>query len=115
MSIDWNNPNPWYLIAAAVVAILGVGRLTRVLVVDSYPPAAWLRDKWRTVTKDGDWSLLALCFWCSSPWIMAVAMVWFWGGTHVLWLGVAWWVFWGWLALSYATAMVIARDDPHDD
>ncbi len=115
MSVDWTNPNPWYLVAAAVVAVLGVGRLTRVLTYDSFPPAAWVRDKWSAVTKDGDWAILARCFWCASPWIMAVSLLWFWVGTNVVWVGVAWWVFWGWLGLAYLSAMVIARDDPHDE
>ena len=118
MHVDWEDLGTGgtiYLAVAVLTAVFGVGRLTRVLTYDSYPPAVWVRNKWSALTKDGDWSLLARCFWCASPWVMAVAMAWFWWGTTVVWVGVAWWIFWGWLALSYVSAMVIARDDPHDE
>lgn len=114
MHIHWSDPNYWYLIAAAVVVVVGVGRLARVITVDSFPPAAYLRVWWSGITRYGDWSLLARCFWCLSPWLMLVAMGWFYLGTMIVWVGVVWWVFWGWLALSYCTAMLVARDDPHD-
>lgn len=112
MKIDWMNPDLVYLLLAAGVAVFGVGRLSRVLTVDLFPPAAWVRMKWSALTRDGDWSLLARCFWCATPWIMAVAIGWFWVGTLVVWIGIAWWIFWGWLALAYIATIIIARDEP---
>ncbi len=112
MTINWTHPDLVLLLLAAAVAVFGVGRLSRVLTVDAFPPAAWVREKWSALTKDGDWSLLARCFWCATPWLMAVCLVWFWVGTLVLWIAVTWWIFWGWLALAYIATIIIARDEP---
>lgn len=104
--------NPILDIVAVLVAVLGAGRLTRVITYDDYPPSVWVRNWWRKVTRDGGWSKLASCFWCASPWVMLVCM-----GTGLISFNQAWepvwWLFWGWLALSYVTAMVIARDEPN--
>lgn len=107
--------NPVLQAVAVAVLVLGAGRLTRVITWDDYPPSAWLRAKWVDLTHGNGWSKLFLCFWCMSPWISLLALIhgllsfgrpWEW----------TWWLFWGWLALSYLTAMVIARDEPptHD-
>lgn len=105
----------WWWVLAVAVGILGTGRLTRVLVHDEFPPAAWLRQKWSDwVNRHNhqDWGMLLFCWWCAAPWIMAVTI-----GTFALSflhpvLGWAWWLFWGWLALSYVASMVVARDEP---
>lgn len=103
--------DPWILALAIVTLILGVGRATRILTYDAYPPAAWLRIKWAELVRHGDWAKLATCFWCASPYVTAVAMV---HGTLVYgtFLEWTWWAIWGWLALSYAAALVLARDEP---
>lgn len=100
------------MIAALVAAIFGVGRLSRIAVYDDFPPAAKLRAFWDKVTDDGPWSKLAHCYWCSTPWIMAFALVWFVIALNVTWLMIAWFVFWGWLAVSYIATIVIAYDEP---
>lgn len=105
---------PLVILAAVLVAVFGVGRLTRVLTYDSFPPAAWIRAKWETVTADkasgrpGEWGKLATCFWCATPWIMLVCIGW----GLLSSLHWSWWLFWGWLALSYLASIVIARDEP---
>lgn len=112
MTVDLDHP--WMIVAAVLVAVLGVGRLVRVITQDSFPPAVWFRIKWDYVTRDrqtgadGKWGLLANCVWCLTPWMMAICIAW--GlATGFHW---SWWLFWGWLGLSYITSMVIVRDEP---
>lgn len=106
MNIDFTNIP--LLIAAVLVAVLGTGRLTRVIVHDDFPPSVWARIKWDSLTRDGSWSKLAHCWWCATPWIMAICIAWgYFSSLH--W---SWWLFWGWLGLSYLAAIVIARDEP---
>lgn len=100
--------NPLLFVLAVATAVLGVGRLARVATHDPFPPAIWLRMRWDRLVKDGSWSKLAHCFWCATPWIMLVCIAW--GALSSFhW---TWWAFWGWLALSYLAAIVIARDEP---
>lgn len=99
--------NPIVLLLALATAIFGVGRLTRVITYDSFPPAVWARKFWvEKVARGGAWGLLAECFWCATPWVMAVCIGWGWFSS----LHWTWWVFWGWLGISYLASMVIARD-----
>ena len=106
-------PAVWFWAAAAAVAVLGAGRLTRLIVHDAYPPAVAVRRWWVRVTwnKDseveGRWGLLATCHWCASPYVFAIALLSAWL-TDLHW---GWWLFWGWLAGSYLTAMVVERDE----
>jgi hypothetical protein len=44
--------------------------------------------------------------------VRAGAIGWFALTFFVPFLAWAWWLFWGWLALSYVAAMVIERDQP---
>lgn len=106
--------NGWLIAAAVLVALFGVGRLSRVLTWDPYPPAIAVRTAWSRLTNDGPWAKLATCFWCATPWLMLVAIGWFAVGLWVEWIAIAWWIFWGWLALSYASSIIIARDEPQD-
>lgn len=111
MFIDWADK--FTLIAAAVVAILGVGRLTRVLTSEEFPPAAWVRALWMRITWDrkrdeeGPWTMLVTCWWCASFWIMAACLTWGWA-TSLHW---SWWAFWGCLGASYLAAIIIEHDD----
>jgi hypothetical protein len=100
-----------YAVLALVVAIFGVGRLARIITYDEFPPAVWWRVKWSGWTKDGPWTKLFTCYWCLSPWIMAVAIGWYWIGAYVVVLSWLWWIFWGWLALSYVAAIVVNHDE----
>ena len=106
--------NPWIAVLAIVVAIVGVGRLTRVIVHDDFPPAVWWRMQWAKITHDGPWAKLFHCWWCLSFWVALLCVGWF--LLTPLWVGFAWswWIFWGSLAVSYLATMLIVRDDPND-
>jgi hypothetical protein len=97
----------------AIVAVLGVGRATRLLTYDDYPPVVWLRLHWAKLVRYGPWQKLVTCGWCASPYIAAGCIGWYLlaDGTGWAW---TWWFVWGALALSYAAVMVMVRDDPHD-
>lgn len=104
----------WWLIPAILIAVLGVGRMARLITHDEFPPSRWWRAVWqdRITANHPGWSLLFICFWCLSPWIMLVAIGWFLLTLQVEWVAWAWWLFWGWLALSYVASMIVARDEP---
>jgi hypothetical protein len=111
MNISLALPN-WLVLALAIlVAVLGVGRASRILTYDDFPPAMWLRMKWDWITRDGSWGKLLRCQWCATPYIMAVCVAWFFLGQTILWVAGAWWFFWGILALAYVASMVIVRDE----
>lgn len=109
-------------VLAMIVGVLGIARLTRVLVYDTFPPAVWLRIQWDRLVppeKGGWWSLwnkLLHCWWCLSMWVSVACILWWWLliPLHPAWL-YGWWVFWGALAASYVATMVIVRDDPNSD
>jgi undecaprenyl pyrophosphate phosphatase UppP len=104
----------WIVFLAIIVAIVGVARLTRVIVHDDFPPAVWWRIKWATWTKDGPWSKLFLCWWCLSFWVALVCIGWFLlGDVHPI-FAWSWWIFWGGLAVSYLATMLIVRDEPRE-
>jgi hypothetical protein len=100
------------VILAAIVAVLGVGRLTRVIVHDAFPPSAWLRAKWDDLTGENDWNKLFHCWWCMSFWVTALCFGHFLLGFLAVWIAWTWWLFWGGLAVSYLAAIVISRDEP---
>jgi hypothetical protein len=105
----------WWPVLAILVFVFGVGRLSRIVTYDLFPPAAWLRQQWSNwTTKHGhtDWMPLLFCPWCFTPWVMLVSIGWFMLGFVVVWLAWAWWIFWGWLALSYLASIVLAYDEP---
>lgn len=106
--------NIWIAVLAIIVGIVGVARLTRVIVHDDFPPAVWWRTKWSEWTHDGPWAKLFLCWWCLSFWIALVCIGWFLlidVSAFFLW---TWWIFWGALALSYLATMLIVRDEPNE-
>lgn len=92
---------------AVLVGIVSAGRVTRLLAQDLFPPTAWLRGKWDAVTNDGPWSLLMHCHWCLSPYVTAGIGAWGWFSD----LHWTWWAVNGWLAASYAVAMLVERDE----
>ena len=105
--------DPLTILAAVAVAVLGVYRLARVIIYDTFPPSIWVRIKWDDWTHDSSWNTLLHCPWCLVPWIMLVAIGWFFLGLFVaVWIAWAWWIFWGWLALSGLATMVYVRDEP---
>lgn len=113
---------PFLLVLAVLVIVLGVGRLARIVTYDAYPPAIWWRERWTRMTGSftedtkewvpGPWTKLFTCFWCFTPWLMLIAIGWFVLGLWVAWIAVVWWFFWSWLALSYVASMILARDEP---
>lgn len=106
---------PWWIVWAVAVAVLGVGRWSRLVTYDTFPPAAAARQWWANRTKNHvEWGNLAFCPWCFTPWLMLVCIGWFALTFLAVWIAWAWWLFWGWGALAYVASMVIARDEPAD-
>lgn len=106
--------NPWVALLAIAVGVLGVGRLTRVIVYDDFPPSVWWRMLWGRWTGGTLWEKLFTCWWCLSFWLALICVVWFLLTDLNLIVAYAWWIFWGALALGYVAAMVIERDTPRD-
>lgn len=106
--------NPFLAILAIATAVLGVGRLSRIITYDAFPPAIALRLAWTRAVGEA-WGKLLTCWWCLTPWLMLVSFGWFALGIIVTWIAVAWWIFWGWLALSYVSSIIIARDEPSNE
>ena len=103
---------PLTILAAVAVAVLGVYRLARVIIYDTFPPSVWLRIQWDNLTHRSGWNTLLHCPWCLVPWIMLAAIGWFFAGLYLaVWIAWAWWLFWGWLALSGLSSMVYVRDE----
>ncbi len=106
--------NIWIAILAILVGVLGTGRLTRAVVYDDFPPFVWWRMKWSEWTGGGPWEKLFHCWWCLGFWVALVCIGWFLlidVNAFFLW---SWWIFWGALALSYVSAMIIVRDEPKE-
>lgn len=107
--------SPWLIVAAVLVAVVGVGRVTRLVTFDDYPPTVAIRSWWNRITTGNGWGKLLYCLWCFSPWAMLVCLGWFFAGLFwVQWLLIAWWIFWGWMALSYLAAILVRRDEPEE-
>lgn len=108
---------PDWLIAIIAIATgtVGVARLTRIIVHDSYPPAVWWRKVWERITNGGPWNLLFTCPWCLAPWLALVCILWWWVliPLHPAWM-FAWWAWWGMLAVGYAATMIYVRDEPSE-
>lgn len=97
-----------YLLVAVVVGIGGTARLTRLIVDDTYPPAAALRSGWRRLTNDGPWAELVDCAFCASPYIAAGNLAW----ATLSDLHWSWWLLNGWLTVAYAASIIVVRDTP---
>lgn len=97
-------------IAIAVVTVLSVARITRLVTWDSFPPSAWLRARWDTITHDGSWSILAHCGYCFAVWAAFGVVLWgYWCDWDGAW-GTVWWIVNGSLAASYVGAIVMSFD-----
>jgi hypothetical protein len=97
-----------YLLLAVVVGVVGTARLTRLVVDDTWPPVAALRDWWDRRTNTSGWNDLLHCPWCVSMWFAPPCLAWAWL-TDLHW---SWWVFYGWLAGAYAAGAIVVRDEP---
>jgi hypothetical protein len=101
----------WQAILAVIVTVVGSARLTRILTHDDYPPSIAIRVWWQGLTKDGAWAKLVTCPWCAGPWITLIAVASFIVSFLHPALGWAWWLFWGWLTLSYWTSQYVHFDE----
>lgn len=101
--------NHFEIIMAAIVGTVASARVGRFIGFDTYPPIAWLRAKWDDHTSNSGWNKLVHCGYCSTPYIVAADGSWgyFTHGAH---MQLAWWLANGFLAASYAAALVIAYD-----
>lgn len=106
----------WWLVPAILVLVLGVGRVARLVTHDTFPPVTWWRDVWehKITPNHPEWTLLFFCFWCFTPWVTLIAMGWFLLSLQTEWVAWAWWLFWGWMALSYFASIIVGRDEPAD-
>lgn len=105
----------WWNALAVVVLVLGVGRFSRVVTYDNFPPAEAVRSLWTRLMVRWNkpaWDTLLRCQWCFTPWAMLAAGGWYVTSIYVEWLAYPWWILWSWLGISYLTSMIVARDDP---
>lgn len=110
ISITWDTL-PILLLTVAV-AVIGTGRVSRIVTYDEFPPAKWARQKWVNATDGTGWQLLATCFWCATPWLMLITIAWFLVGVYfVPGMLIAWWIFYSWMALSYLSSQYIFFDE----
>lgn len=101
----------WAYLAAIPIAALGIGRLTRLIVHETFPPMAKIRAFWDNATDKSDWNLLFHCHWCMSFWVTVGCALWFFIGMWVFWIAVAWFIFFGLFALAYLAGMIVERDE----
>jgi len=95
------------MVVTGVFGVLASARLTRLIVADSYPPAAWLRSKWDALTHDGSWSELVHCGWCASPYVSAAVFA---PGYFLSW--PHWWyLVTGFIAASWLVGWVVFHDE----
>lgn len=99
-------------VLAFLTAALAVGRFTRLVVHDDWPPMVWLRQRYRKAVDYGDWEGLVTCPFCFSAWPALADLAWaWWSGLAGTW-GVLWWAANLWFALAYAAPMIVLRDEP---
>lgn len=107
--------------ASFLLAVIGVARATRLLTSDAWPPAAAARIWWinQTKVKGGwraDWSVLATCPFCASPYLAAPAVAaavatGVWPVDLSSW-AAWWWLIAAWASISYLASMLVLRDEP---
>lgn len=108
MDVELFGHTALFWLAAVIVGVLGTARLVRLVVFDTYPPAAWLRARWDAATENSGWNDLLHCAYCAAPWIGVATIAWAWA-SDFHW---SWWAFYGFLALAYASAVFVAWDEP---
>lgn len=133
--------DPLTLAVAVAVGTLAVARATRLVVHDSWPPMAWVRESWEWWQAQRDiaavtraqatgrrphpthvrsvltgWGSLLTCPFCFAPYAAAADMAWalLAGLEWGPWWSSAWWVVNLWAAVSYVAAMIVVRDEPED-
>lgn len=113
--------HPLIALAAFVLAVLAAGRITRLVIYDAFPPAAWLRARWDDLTDTPgkrrvlhSWNKLLHCPWCFLPWVLLVIVLTFPLTLAFTWWAIIWWTGIVWMAGSYVGTMIYLRDDPTD-
>jgi hypothetical protein len=99
---------------AFIVAVFAVGRITRLVTYDSYPPVQWVRNKWDAKTGESGWNELLHCPYCFAPWVAlfivpSFAVGLFGWDIFTTFLGW-WWVGCSTLAVAYVAASFVASD-----
>ena len=111
--------DPLTYAAAALVGTLAVARGTRLVVHDSWPPMAWVRDRWIAWAGQHapNWVLLLTCPFCFAPYAAAADLTWVLlaGLDGASWWSAAWWVANTWAAVAYVAAQVVVRDEPPEE
>lgn len=104
----------WQLALSVVVAILGAARLTRLIVHDTFPPIVAMRI-WYLDHVSEEWGKLVECHWCMGPWMTLIAILtWlptFWHPA----VAFAWWIFYGWMAMSYLVSQYVHFDEGREE
>lgn len=99
----------WVL--AFIVGSLSAGRLTRLVVHDSFPPSVHFRIWWDAKTEGSLWNPLFHCHWCLSFWItLPIA-----ASAFLFDLHPAWWIINGTFAASYIAPIIVERDQKDED
>lgn len=93
-------------VCAFIVGTLSAGRLTRLVVHDSFPPSVRFRIWWDNKTDGSLWNPLFNCHWCLSFWITAPIGIWAWMSN----LHPAWWIVNGIFAASYIAPIIVEHD-----
>lgn len=101
-----------YFVAAALVGVVGAARIVRLVTADTFPPSVWLRIKFEDKAGES-WGKLITCPWCFGPYSTGLAIGTFLVAHFLLggaWL-TAWWIFYGWMAASYAVSWIVFHDE----
>jgi hypothetical protein len=94
-------------VLAAVIAVFGTARVTRIATFDAFPPAEWIRVRVLALVAE-TWGKVVTCLWCAQPYVAAICLAWaYYSDLH--W---SWWAFWGWMALSQAGSTLLSYDEP---
>lgn len=93
-------------IVAFIIGVIAVGRFTRLVVDDDFPPVAKIRDWYIVKTGDGPWSDLVQCPFCFATWPAIANLLLAWASDLAWW----WWIPNLWFAGSYMAAMLNNRD-----
>lgn len=97
-------------LAAFAVGIVAIGRVTRFITQDHYPPVVWLRG-WLAARLPESWALVLECPFCIAPYVAALD-TWWAVGSEVS----GWWLIVNvWVASSYLAAILVLRDEPPEE
>lgn len=96
---------------AAILSVFAVGRVTRLIGFDDYPPMIWVRTRYLALLpEESAWGKLVECAFCIAPYVSALYLL----GAYLVGYNAGEWYWWlvQWGALSYAAAILVAYDQP---